>query len=335
MSNDRPMLDISRDLDPGTTGPALAGAARRVSAARLGAILVACAGMAATMLLPWLHVGLGSHMRTYDGGGVPELSVPFLVAACAIAAAALLEHRRADGTLPITLGVSVAAAVGCALAIVLLESVDTLTPRSVLPATARRLTLELGVGTGLWCAFAAAALTAAAAAAPDLRAHVRRLTSRAPARPELVLGTLVTFGLLAGAVAYLRYQPWVSVSAAGQDAELAGWTLPIVGPGSLVGLWLVIAGGVVALVTGRVQVAGALAAFGGWACAFTSALAIVTTRWLGRLRLDDLFDDRLREVDPHCVVGRASWLTFAAGLLAAGAAAGLVHYTALVRGDRP
>lgn len=291
---------------------------------RLGPVvstIIAAALVAFSLRLTWLHAGLGDDIRRYPGSRLFVISLAVLLGSSSIAVAALVDGavRRRDRLLTAAT-ISCVMTAGTGLLLLLVEAAAGLIPRSFLPATVRRLTVDLGAGPGLWLAFGGSVCAALAAAAPPW-SRLGLATSLSRDRSSSVrtaavlalLGSTVVFG-------WARYEPWVNASAGGDTFALEGWSTPWLGPLSLIALWgLVIS--VTVLVVVRVDVAALIAAGSAWLASFLGALAILSSGALGQIRIADRLPVEVRHLSPAVGSARGAWFAFASGLVAAGAAA--------------
>lgn len=132
--------------------------------------------------------------------------------------------------------------------------------------------------------------------------------------------------MLAGlAVAVLRYEPWVHTTIVGSDGSLDGWSLPWLGPLSLIATGLVAVGVVVTFVH-RGPAGPLLAALAGWLVTVCAAIVLIAASAVGRsgaahLDVSAVTGVPLDDVEAGFSVGSAVGGTFAAGLAVATAAA--------------
>jgi hypothetical protein len=224
-------------------------------------------------------------------------------------------------------GATAAAVTG--LLILLVEVAGALVPASILPTTVRRISVDPGAGPGLWAAFALSVAAALAASGYGARVGdaVRRV--RCSERPRLTTGALL--GLATILFWWLRYQPWIDASGAGQQLGLDGAATPWVGPLSLVALCLMI-GALAAVVLAGGQAGPLLAGGAAWLATFVAAVAIMAGEALGQVA--NLHVRALRGVDPSFSVTPAVWVAFAAGMLIAAAAAALLASAQMTPEDR-
>lgn len=283
--------------------------------------IMAAALVAFSLRLTWLHTGLGDNIRRYPGSRLFVISLAVLLGSASIAVAALVDGlvRRRD-RLPAAATFSCVMAAGTGLLLLLVEAASGLIPRSFLPATVRRLTVDLGAGPGLWLAFGGSVCAALAAAAPPwsrlgLATSITggRSSSIRIAAVLALLGSTVVYG-------WARYEPWVNGSAGGNTFALEGWSTPWLGPVSLIALWGLVVS-VAVLVVVRVDVAALIAAGAAWLASFLGALAILSSGAIGRIRIADRLPVEVRHLSPAVGSARGAWFAFASGLVAASAAA--------------
>jgi hypothetical protein len=278
-------------------------------------ILIACW----SVTRPWLRAGLGSDRRTYSGSDLETMTIPLGVlcggAAIGLAISALARVEDAR-RLTAVAGLVIAAMTG--LTILAVEMAAAAIPTRLLPATARRFTVELSAGPGLWLAFTGGA-TIALAAGVRWRTGVSELiTALASSRRDRQVA--IAFGVIAVAAvgfARLRYSVWLEAGAVGRDANLEAWALPYLGPWSLGAVWLLVAAAGLVLVA-RHQLAAAVAGCGGWLITLLSAGPLLAGDWLGRLRFDQITPERINGLlDPSFNSTPSVWLAYASGLSAA------------------
>lgn len=270
--------------------------------------------------MPWIRAGWGDHPRAYHGADVLALAVPVAGLAAVVIVAAVVGLTRASDRMDVASAASTVLAACSGLLIVLLETVSMIIPDGLLPTTIRRATIHLSAGSGLWVCFFASATAAIAAAGSRSFVRRRLVDGRLSEFPRLTMFAIALLLVATSALGWLRYEPWVHASAAGQATGLEGSATPWIGPLSLFALWLLIGALAVALVT-RGPLGPLVAAAAGWLVTFVAALTIVIGGALGHLRADDLPFHQLRSVDPSFGTSSAAWAAFAAGLAAATAAA--------------
>ena len=287
---------------------------------RIWIALAACAAILLCEALPWVVTGAGNAAGTYSGFDVWPLAVAELSAVAVtalLATAALVRDRR-----QLTEAAAVAAVVAVVFtgaAIVALETAAAMIPNSALPATARRSSLDLGAGIGLWVACGAGLVAVLALA--DRRIgplELRSWFSTGNRQGMPALAALLTLTVLFG---WVRYETWFDASAAGGHLGLAGWASPWIGPLSLIAVWLLIAALGLGLGS-RTQAAGLFAAAGGWLASFAAALAIIAADTIGNLA--DLADGAFGAGKPDFGATIAVWSAFLVGLAAAAVGGWLV-----------
>lgn len=289
-----------------------------------------CVGLAT--LTVWLRGGLGTDARSYSGLDLPLLALPVAVAAVVAAAAAFMHGvtgRSALRRVGTVAGVVVVALAG--LVILTVETVAAVIPDGVFPAAARRLTVELSAGAGLWIALTGGVIIIAGARGwrPGFLSVLAGTARGANMHRALPAIGLVFAATLFG---WLRYEPWVGASAAGSSGDLAGWSLPWIGPLSLVAL-IVLGAALVAAAALRLQLAGLLAAAGGWLITLVAGVVAQASSTFAELRLDELAPASVRQYGPHVELAPATWIAFGTGLLAAAAGAGLLMLSTAPRED--
>jgi hypothetical protein len=289
-----------------------------VSARRAVVCLAAC-GLGASTAAPWLDVGLGLRGHTYAGTQLPILAVATICAAALMLVAALAGGRAMH--LATLAGASAAVVTG--LMIFLVEVAGALIPASLLPTTVRRVSVEPGAGPGLWAAFALSVAGALAASGYGARLGDAVSRLRRCERPRLTTAALTVLGLATVLFWWLRYQPWIDASGAGQQLGIEGSSTPWVGPLSLVALWLMI-GALAGVLLAGGETGALLAGGAAWLATFVAAVAIIAVEALGHVA--HLHVRALRGVHPSFSVTPAVWAAFAAGMLIAAAAAALLAF---------
>lgn len=287
---------------------------------RIVVALVACVAVAAAELLPWVVAGAGTDASSYSAFEVWPLAIAELLAIAAgagLAAAALLLRRPQLKEKAMVAAIVAVVLTGATIAA--LETTAMLIPDSVLPATLRRTGLDLGAGIGLWIACAAGLIAVLSLADWRFRPIEIHTWRTAENRPwALALLTLLALTILFG---WLRYETWFDAAGAGEELGLAGWAAPWIGPLSLLAVWTLIAAIGCGLMV-RTQLAGLLAAAGGWLVTLVAAIAIVAANAIGGLA--DLTDPLFSPVDPDFQVTLAAWFAFGVGLAAAAVGGWLV-----------
>lgn len=274
--------------------------------------------MIGSLRLEWLRVGVGREPETYTGQDVYGLSA-FVVVAGVLVTTTLLYGTLRKQPDWIKGGTFVAFAAGVVLALLILfvESIATAVPSALLPPTIRRSTVDLSAGAGLWiCASGFLAVGCAAAALSG-----RPLPTRI-GRPHVGLrgAAVLVLVLCTGLFAWLRYQPWIQASAVGMDVDIAAWSLPWLGPLSLVAAWALACGTAVAA-TLHGGTGALVAATGGWLVTFVAGLSVVATDSLGHVPFAYAFPPDVR---PDFQTAPAAWAGLALGAVAAAACATLI-----------
>lgn len=282
----------------------------------LGALAVA-AGIA-----PWVRLSLPTGVEIVSGLEAPYLWLPVALPAVILVLLGLAglraftPERRHMG---LVAGAIVTVVAGGQIAMI--ESVAGVLPTEALPRSISRANAGIQAGAGLWlaasCGLMAVVAMASARVVRDIgRAVQRALRDRRPAALLAVLWLVASLPL----IGVLRYQPWLTVSAAGEQYSLEPWALPWVGPLSLVPMWgLGLA--LVLLVLGRTELGALVAAFSGWVLTFAAGVCILASNTLGDLGVQDLAPAALEGLGLEVVVGWPVWAAFALGLSVAGAAA--------------
>lgn len=291
----------------------------------------ACCVGSATLAV-WLRAGFGTDARSFSGIDLPLLALPVGVAAVVAAVAAFLygvTGRSALRQVGTVAGLVVVVLTG--LVILAVETVAAVIPDEILPAATRRVTVELSGGAGLWIALAGGVLIVAGARGwrpPFLSVLAATGRGGDMHRALPAIGLVVAAALFG----WLRYQPWVGVSAAGSSDDLAGWSLPWIGPLSLAAL-LLLGAALAAAAAVHLQLAGLLAATGGWLVTLVTGIVAQASSTFAKLRLDELAPASARQYGPHVELAPATWIAFGTGLLAAAAGAGLLVLATAPRED--
>lgn len=274
-----------------------------------------------SLWLPWAHTG-------FDGGGSllgRELTSAIVVALVLLLAASAVgarpAHRIARRGCLVVSGISVA---GLALFLIALESIAAAIPRDVLPATIRRLSIEIAGGSGAWLALAGAATILVGALGVTAGVSLRGLDWQRVAGALGPRLPAVVILLAAAGVGVARYESWTDAGVAGQSTSVEGFALPWAGPLTLVAVWVLLVAGGVSLV--RPWAAPSLAAvLAAWLASFLAAIVMIGSSLLAEVRIDAWIEDldlpsAIADPEPWVETGRGAWLTFAAACLAVVAA---------------
>ena len=216
---------------------------------------------------------------------------------------------------------SVAALVTAAI-IMTTEVAALMIPASLLPDTIRRSTFALGAGFGIWLALAGSAVAALAmwGRLPDSivrRAHF----SHREWRRTLTMFGLVTLTVLIG---WLRYRTWIDASVLERHIDLPAWAAPWIGPLSLVAVWMLV-GALLLAAFYSTTLGGLVAAAAGWLTSLLAALVVLAVDSIGKLGLEGLVSGDAERYAPGFHTTGFVWVSFLAGLTAAGVGAVLVH----------
>jgi hypothetical protein len=274
--------------------------------------------------LAWLHAGVAGDTQTYTGLEIAPLAISVALLAClsGVAGTVSLVTGRTTG-LPLAIGALAILAVTTSLFVLIAESVATAVPHWLLPVSARRATAQLSAGPGPWVV-AGIALTALLAATPWTLAPPDTRT-RLPRLPGVSLEAVAALALV-GAIAllgWLRYENWLAASAGPEEIRLDGWTLPWIGPMSLLAVWGLVAALALCLAN-RTLPAALIAATAGWLVSFASSIALVVTNSLATVELDRFTTIQQSMYSPDFEALGAPWAFFALGLVTAGIGAALV-----------
>lgn len=290
-------------------------------------LLPVVALLAASLFGVWLSVRTGDDTSRFAGLEVPVLRVVLLAAVGLILLGALFE-----GVLLQRWPLSVSAVGGAfvlvvAVLMLLLEEIAaSLIPTSFLPTSVRRLTVDVYGGTGIWLGALAAVVLVIGSRIDGGGVGIARTFLGTVARlPGKLLAMLGAAGTAVGVAAWSRYQPWASGSAATQHVEVPGWSLPFIGPASLVSI-LALGGAALVLVVRRNLPAALVLAVAGWACSFLAAIALVTASTLARVEVDRFLPEVVAGQGPSVGPRWGAWVMFAMGCAVAACGAGIVAW---------
>lgn len=286
--------------------------------------VMAGAAMVGALWLPWAEAGAGDAevIRGWD-----LWSATFVVPALAVVALVTAFAGR-DGRRSARVGlaaVGFVASVATGLAILIAESFAAL-PGAVsryAPAALGHLGVRARGGVGLWAVAVGGALliVAASGATGDLGvtgAGLRRLVRLLRER-----NAAVVMAATAVAVAVTRYEPWVAVEADVLDgprhAEVAGFSLPWIGPALLVSVGGLGVAALVGLVRPGLPAAltGILSA---WFASFLAAVILVVMTMADDVRLDQVAQSHrlprdILDAEPRVVSTDGPLLTLCAATL--------------------
>jgi hypothetical protein len=136
----------------------------------------------------------------------------------------------------------------------------------------------------------------------------------------LTLLVLTTLTVLIGG---LRYTSWIDAVELDHHIGVPGWTTPWLGPLSLLAVCMLFAAVIIAFLS-RDRLAGLLAAAAGWLTSFLAALAVIITNTIGKLGVEIPLPQDIERYAPEFRTTPYVWITFFAGLAAAGVGAVLV-----------
>jgi hypothetical protein len=226
---------------------------------------------------------------------------------------------------------SAAPAIGAVVAVLTIallafeEGGAALLPSSMLPASVRRLAIDVYGGPGAWLALGASLLLVAASRVEDGALGVGDLAAAGIRRlPLQWIAATSAATLGAVAAAWCRYQPWAVATAGDRRLRVPGWALPFLGPLSLLVVTMLAVAVALAIVR-RTLVAALMLAASGWALSLIGAIAITAAGTLARVPVDRVVPDRLLGSKPSVAIGWGAWLAFGLGCTAAGCGAMLVR----------
>ncbi len=288
-----------------------------------GLAVAAIAGalaMAASLLWPWISVGVGGDVASYSGLDFPFVTVFCLVLSVAIVILAIAWWWRDEARIAMLIMVAALFSTLAAVALLLVsELVAGLVPVPPL-LDGSEVSMDLVYpGIGLWVGLGGSATVVLAASRPFVRSL----------RPDLEFGlerrgALATVFVLLSLfvlVAWMRYEPWLVSSVLGDSLALPGSTIPFIGVATLFALALMAVALVLSMVS-KTQLAGLVAAASGWLVSFAAALTVVTGQVLARFEIRGLDFTDATTVTFH--TGAAAWIAFASGMGVAAVGAFLV-----------
>jgi hypothetical protein len=283
------------------TMPRIAERSPVASAVTLGG----AGALAASSLLGWASLGVGQASASTDLTAVPLACVALGTAVLAIAGGGLAALAGRPG------GLAFAALAGAVTAVVVCgyiaaaELAATATPDD--PVSALAVGLDPTAGAGAWVALGAA-LSVVIAAARPIRMRALAAARRAREQSPALAGALGMLVLALVALVQLRLDTWLGGTARGLTLTVTAGALPLVSTMTFAAL-MVLAAGIALICVGRTELGALTAAVAGWVANAAAALTIVAGQTLAGLHV-------------HAVhVSLAVWLTFAVGLVTAGAAA--------------
>ena len=291
------------------------------------------AALVGSLWLPWAEAGVG-HVEVIRGRDLLSASVAMPALALAALVTAVVGRRGRSSARVGLAAVGFVASVVAGLAILIAESFAALP--GVLskhaPTALGHLGVEAKGGDGLWLVALGGGLLIVAATGTTGEVGLRGGGLR------LLLGLMrerkaaIVMVLATVALAVTRYEPWVAVEAerAGgvRHAEVAGFSLPWIGPALL----LSIGGLGVAAVIGLVRPGLAAALTGilsAWLASFIAAVAVVVMAMADDVRLDQIEQSRrlpedLLDADPRVTFTAGPPSTLLAATLATFAAMALL-----------
>lgn len=283
--------------------------------------------LAASLFGVWLSVRTGDETARFAGIEVPVLRVVLLAAVGIVLLGVVIE-----GVLLRRWPLSVSAVGGAfvlvvAVVMLLLEEIAaSLIPTSFLPTSVRRLTVDVYGGPGIWLgALAAVVLVIGSRVDGGGVGLARTFSGMVALLPGKLLAMLGAAGAAVGVAAWSRYQPWASGSVATQHVEVPGWSLPFIGPSSLVAI-LVLGGAALMLVVRRNLPAALALAVTGWACSFLAAVTLVTASTLARVEVDRFLPEAVADQGPSVGPQWGAWVMFAMGCAVAACGVGIVAW---------
>lgn len=274
----------------------------------------------------WLSARTGESTSRFTGLEVPVLRYALMALVTAALLGVLIEGIILDRwPLNVPAVAATALLLIAALMLALEEVAASLIPTSFLPTSIRRLTVDVYGGLGIWiAAFASLALVVSARVDGGALGLTRSAWAAAQRLPVRWLSAFACAGVAVAVAAWARYQPWAAGTAGSEHVEVPGWSLPIIGPASLVAVLLLAASATV-LAVHRNLAAALVLAVSGWALSFMAAIVLIATSTLARVEVDQYLPDPVEQYGPAIHLRWGVWLMFATGCLAAGCGSAIVY----------
>ncbi len=297
----------------------------RIASASLLPLVALLAG---SLTAVWLSVRTGGSTSRFAGLDVPVLRY-VLIALVTIALLGVLIEGMILERWPLSVPAISGSVVLvlAALMLVLEEVAASLIPTSFLPTSVRRLTVDVYGGLGIWIAvFASLALVVTSRIDGGAIAVVRNAWEEAQRLPLRWLAAFTLAGISVGVAAWSRYQPWATGSAGVERVEVSGWSLPVVGPASLMAVLAM--GAAAAVLTFRRNLVAALVlAASGWALSFVAAVAVLAASTLARVEVGQYLPSAVEQYGPSVQVRWGAWLMFVTGCAAAACGMAIVYWS--------
>ncbi|MCD9625262.1 hypothetical protein [Rhabdothermincola salaria] len=308
-----------------TAGTSAGAVSSRLASASLIPLVALLAG---SLTAVWLSVRTGSSTSRFAGLEVPILRYVLLaLVACALLGV-LIEGLVLDRwplAVPAIAGSVVL--VLAALLLILEEVAASLIPTSFLPTSVRRLTVDVYGGLGIWmAAFASLALVVTSRIDGGAIGVAHKVWMGVQRLPLRWLAAFILVGVSVCVAAWSRYQPWAAGSAGIERIEVPGWSLPFVGPGSLIAV-VALGAAAVVLTVQRNLVAALVLVVSGWALSFLAALALLATSTLARVKVNQYLPSTVERYGPSVEVRWGAWLMFATGCVAAACGMAIVYWS--------
>jgi hypothetical protein len=281
----------------------------------------------------WLEVRTGQSVHRYDA-----LALPVVGALMGLLVAAVIVSVAVEGVVLARSPLRVApllAALQAALTLALLTLEEVTGPvlsLNVVPVTLRRSLLEVRGGAGAWLGLVSALSIVVLG---RLRGGWTTALATLTALPLRQRVGLPGMSAIVAVGAWARYQPWVDGAARGDSVRVPGWSLPWLGPATLMVVALLGACLAAQFVTSALlPILGT--ALSGWLLSFSAAVTIVFVSSVGRVDVRNWLPAAIRSFTPSVRPGWGAWVTFATGLGAVGwAAAGILNKSQTVAGPGP
>ena len=229
--------------------------------------------IALSTLAPWLRAHAGGRGDTFTGVDLLWLAIPVWIVCLVIIGSVFASRPDIRSGLGMV-GAAVVASI-CVLLAATAELVAAIVPVSLIPHVFREYVVDIGAGAGLWIAFIASLLVFVAASRYDWKQPLRMVLARtdhigAPRACNALIVMVISVLVLC----WLRYQPWLDGSIAGEPVDVAGCDTPETGPLTFIAIGLFVLAGVLSF-TSRIRAATVCVALGGWTFTFLAGMVIL------------------------------------------------------------
>lgn len=275
-------------------------------------ILLPVVGMGWSLSATWMGARTGDTVRRYAGSELPLLRWALVILVVATAVIGLVESALGRTLKYALLPAGGFAALAAAL-LLLEEIAAALIPTGFLPTSIRRATVDVHGGVGIWVGLSAAVLLIVGARTGDGLIGLARLVVRqASGVPLKLVLAVAAAGLVWIAATWARYQPWAVADLPTERIEVNGWSLPWLGPLSLIAVFGALAG-VLLLVLRQWLPGGLLIAGFGWLLSFLGSISVLSVETIGRADVGRLLPAEYANFAPTVAVGWGSWIVLALG----------------------